>query len=71
MFNRPDTSGSRNTPVVPEAYAALSRMKVEIAKELGIDLRQGQRGELPSRAAGQMVKRMIEQQERAMSGQNR
>ena len=47
-------------------------MKYEIAGELGINLKQGYNGDLPSRQAGSiggyMVKRMIEQQERQMSG---
>ena len=57
---------------VPEARAALDNMKFEIARELGINLKQGYNGDLPSRQAGYiggyMVKRMIEQQERQMSG---
>ena len=47
-------------------------MKFEIASELGINFKQGYNGDLPSRQAGYiggyMVKRMIEQQERQMSG---
>ena len=67
-------TGSTNpqTPNVPEARAALDNMKFEIASELGINLKQGYNGDLPSRQAGYiggyMVKRMIEQQERQMSG---
>ena len=67
-------NGSTNTktPNVPEARAALDNMKFEIANELGINLKQGYNGDLPSRQAGYiggyMVKRMIEQQERQMSG---
>ena len=57
---------------VPEARAALDNMKFEIARELGINFKQGYNGDLPSRQAGYiggyMVKRMIEQQERQMSG---
>ena len=76
MFNNSNTSGSSsNTSTVPEARAALNNMKFEIANELGINLKQGYNGDLPSRQAGYiggyMVKRMIEQQERAMSGQGR
>jgi hypothetical protein len=75
MFNSSNTSGSSNTSTVPEARAALNNMKFEIANELGINLKQGYNGDLPSRQAGYiggyMVKRMIEQQERAMSGQAR
>ncbi len=74
MFNNSNSSSS-NTSTVPEARAALNNMKFEIANELGINLKQGYNGDLPSRQAGYiggyMVKRMIEQQERAMSGQAR
>jgi len=65
-------SGRNNRTVVPEAKGALNQMKYEIASELGINLKQGYNGDLPSRQAGYiggyMVKRMIEQQERQMSG---
>ena len=58
---------------VPEAKGALNLMKYEIANELGINLKQGYNGDLPSRQAGYiggyMTKRLIEQAERAMSGQ--
>ena len=47
-------------------------MKYEIANELGVNLKQGYNGDLTSREAGyiggQMVKRMIEQAQRQMSG---
>jgi hypothetical protein len=71
MINRPNTSGNLSAE---EVRAALDRMKLEIAGELGIDLRSGPKGNIPSRAAGDMVRRMIKQQERAMSlkdGRNR
>ena len=59
--------------VVPEAKGALNQMKYEIASELGINLKQGYNGDLPSRQAGYiggyMVKRLIEQAERSMAGQ--
>ena len=67
-----NNSGRSNRTVVPEAKGALNQMKYEIASELGINLKQGYNGDLPSRQAGYiggyMVKRMIEQQERQMSG---
>ena len=67
-------SNSRgNRTVVPEAKGALNQLKYEIASELGINLKQGYNGDLPSRQAGYiggyMTKRLIEQAERAMSGQ--
>ena len=62
-----------NRAVVPEAKGALNQMKHEIASELGINLKQGYNGDLPSRQAGYiggyMTKRLIEQAERAMSNQ--
>ena len=58
--------------VVPEAKGALNQRKYEIASELGINLKQGYNGDLPSRQAGYiggyMTKRLIEQAERSMSG---
>jgi len=66
-------SGRNNRTVVPEAKGALNQMKYEIASELGINLKQGYNGDLPSRQAGYiggyMTKRLVEQAERAMSGQ--
>ena len=66
------STNNSNRPNVPEARQALDNMKYEIAGELGINLKQGYNGDLPSRQAGYiggyMVKRMIEQQERQMSG---
>ena len=67
------SSSSRGSKtVVPEAKGALNQMKYEIASELGINLKQGYNGDLPSRQAGYiggyMTKRLVEQAERAMSG---
>ena len=54
-----------------QAQEKMNRMKYEIANELGIDLKQGYNGDLPSRQAGSiggyMVKRLIEQAERQMA----
>ena len=65
-------SSRSNRTVVPEAKGALNQMKYEIASELGINLKQGYNGDLPSRQAGYiggyMTKRLIEQAERSMSG---
>ena len=59
---------------IPEAKGALDNMKVEIARELGVNLTQGYNGDLTSREAGYiggyMVKRLIEQAEHQMAGQN-
>ena len=75
MYGNNNNSGSNNNSnrvSVPEARGALNNMKYEIANELGINLKQGYNGDLPSRQAGYiggyMVKRMIEQQEKQMAG---
>ncbi|MDR0896222.1 MAG: alpha/beta-type small acid-soluble spore protein [Oscillospiraceae bacterium] len=65
-------SNGTNRANVPEARAALDSMKYEIARELGINLKQGYNGDLTSRengyVGGYMVKRLIEQAERQMAG---
>ena len=57
---------------VPEARAALDNMKIEIARELGINFKQGYNGDLTSRengyVGGYMVRRLIEQAEKQMAG---
>ena len=66
------SSNNSNRPNVPEARQALDNMKYEMAGELGINLKKGYNGDLPSRQAGYiggyMVKRLIEQAERGMAG---
>lgn len=61
-----------NQKVVPQASAALDRMKYEVASEVGVNLKEGYNGDISSRDAGRvggtMVKRLIEQAERSMSG---
>ena len=63
---------SRQNQMVPEAKNAMDNMKFEIARELGINLKQGYNGDLPSRQAGYiggyMVKRLIQQAEQQMAG---
>ena len=66
------SSRSSNRAAVPEAKAALDKFKYEVASELGVPLKEGYNGDLTSRqngaVGGYMVKKMIEQQERQMSG---
>ena len=56
---------------VPQAQEALNNMKYEIARELGINFKQGYNGDLSARengyVGGYMVKRLIEQAERQMA----
>ena len=74
QLRREKESIMRNTNKinVPEARQAMANMKQEVANELGINLKQGYNGDLSSKDAGHiggnMVKKMIEAQERAMSG---
>ena len=57
---------------VPEAKSAMNRFKMEVANELGVPLSDGYNGNLTSKengsVGGYMVKKMIEAQERQMSG---
>ena len=70
-----NNSSNSNQINVPEARQAMYDMKHEVANELGITLNQGYNGNLSSKDAGHiggnMVKKMIEAQERQMSGGNR
>ena len=57
-----------NKLVVPEAKQAMNNLKNEVAKQVGVNLKQGYNGDLTSLEAGsiggEMVKRMIESYER-------
>lgn len=71
MANQNNTG--RNRVLVPEARKGLEQFKLEIANELGIANYDSQdKGNLPSRqngyVGGYMVKRMVEQYERSLSG---
>ena len=58
--------------MVPEARGALDNRKFEIARELGINFKQGYNGDLSSRdngyVGGYMVKRLIQQAENQLAG---
>ena len=72
MANNNSNSSQIN---VPEAREAMRNMKHEVANELGITLNQGYNGNISAKDAGHiggnMVKKMIEAQERQMSGGSR
>ncbi len=61
-----------NRKIVPQASAALDRMKYEVASEVGVNLKEGYNGDISARDAGRvggtMVKKMIDKAERSMSG---
>ena len=64
---------SRNSAEVPEAKEALNRFKYEVANEIGVPLKQGYNGDLTSKqngsVGGYMVKKMIQDAEKRMAGQ--
>lgn len=53
---------SKNNAVVPQAREALDKFKMEAAREVGVNLKQGYNGDLTAKEAGsvggQMVKKM-------------
>ena len=55
---------------VPGAKEAMNKFKMEVASEVGVNLKQGYNGDLTSRQAGtiggNMVKKMIQQAENSM-----
>ena len=57
---------------VPQAKEAMNRFKMEVANEIGVNLKDGYNGDLTSAqngsGGGYMVKKMIEAQERQMAG---
>ena len=67
-LNMANSNSGGNQINVPQAKGALDNMKYEIARELGVNLKQGYNGDLTSREAGsvggQMVKKMIESYEK-------
>ena len=60
-----------NTYEVPGAKEAMNKFKMEVANEVGVNLKQGYNGDLTSKQAGtiggNMVKKMIHQAESQMN----
>ena len=60
-----------NSYEVPGAKEAMNKFKMEVANEVGVNLKQGYNGDLTSKQAGtvggNMVKKMIQQAESNMS----
>ncbi|MBQ1271361.1 MAG: alpha/beta-type small acid-soluble spore protein [Clostridia bacterium] len=63
-----NSSGKSN--LSPEAKNALHNFKMETAREVGINLKEGYNGDLTSKQAGsiggQMVKKLIEKAEQSL-----
>ena len=59
-----------NNEIKKNAKNGLNKMKFEVAREIGVDLKDGYNGQLTSAQAGsvggQMVKKMIEDYENKM-----
>lgn len=57
-----------NRTLIPEAKKGLSQFKMETARELGVNLKEGYNGDLTSKengsVGGEMVRKMVEQYER-------
>ncbi|MBQ2288985.1 MAG: alpha/beta-type small acid-soluble spore protein [Lachnospiraceae bacterium] len=74
MSNNSSGTGSNGSRMeVPQAKDAMDKFKMEVANELGVNLKRGYNGDLTSREAGsvggEMVRQMIRKQEEQMSGQ--
>ena len=57
-----------------QAKAGLDKLKMEVANELGVNLKRGYNGDLTSREAGsvggEMVKKLVEKAANEMNSQN-
>ena len=67
-------SNSTSSKTKKEAQGALDRFKMEVASEIGVNLKEGYNGDLTSAEAGSvggnMVKKMIKRQEEQLSQGN-
>jgi hypothetical protein len=67
-------SSSNSSKTKKQSQGALDRFKMEVASEIGVNLKEGYNGDLTSAEAGSvggnMVKKMIERQEEQMSSGN-
>ncbi len=66
------SSNNSNRMEVPNAKDAMNKFKMEVAQEMGVNLKNGYNGDLTSRetgsVGGEMVRQMIKRQEEQMSG---
>ena len=73
MSNSTATGSNGSRMEVPQAKDAMDKFKMEVAGELGVNLKSGYNGDLTSAEAGsiggEMVRQMIRRQEEQMSGQ--
>ncbi|WP_461613084.1 alpha/beta-type small acid-soluble spore protein [Clostridium sp. Marseille-QA1073] len=63
-------ANNNNRILVPQAREGLNNFKMEAAREVGVNLKNGYNGDLTSRengsVGGQMVKKMVEAYERGL-----
>ncbi|MBV7271992.1 alpha/beta-type small acid-soluble spore protein [Clostridiaceae bacterium UIB06] len=63
-------SNRSNRALVPQAKKGLDQFKMESAREVGVNLKEGYNGDLTSREAGSvggnMVKKMVESYEQGL-----
>ncbi len=50
---------AKNNAVVPQAREALDKFKMEAAREVGVNLKQGYNGDLSSKEAGSVGGQMV------------
>lgn len=69
-----NSSSTGSTKTKKQAQGALDRFKMEVASEIGVNLKDGYNGDLTSAQAGSvggnMVKKMIKNQEEQMNSGN-
>ena len=72
MSNSSSGTGSNGSRMeVPQAKDAMNKLKMEVASEIGVNLKECYNGDLTSAqtgsVGGEMVRRMIKKQEEQMS----
>ena len=72
MSNSSSGTGSNGSRMeLPQAKDAMNKLKMEVASEIGVNLKEGYNGDLTSAqtgsVGGEMVRRMIKKQEEQMS----
>ena len=64
------SNNSSSRMEVPQAKDAMNRFKMEVANEIGVNLKEGYNGDLTSREAGsiggEMVRRMVNKSKEQM-----
>ena len=65
-------ANTKNSGSVPEAKNAMNKFKMEVAKEIGVNLKEGYNGDLTSdeseSISGEIVRQKNKKKEQQMSG---